>query len=201
MVLGQFGLKVNLDKSELVPVGKVSNVEDLSDILGHRVSKLPMTYLGLPLGSIFKEKDVLNAVIEKMERQLAGLKKCISLRWKNMIIKSTLSNLPTYYLSLFSIPMGVAWHIEKLQRDFQWHGIEDEFKFYLVNWRIVCASLSSNGLSIRNLDQFNHALLGKWFWGYTTEREASWLQMVENKYGSMWGDGALNSSGVVWVSL
>lgn len=72
MVLGQFGLKVNLDKSELVPVGKVSNVEDLSDILGHRVSKLPMTYLGLPLGSIFKEKDVLNAVIEKTERQLAG---------------------------------------------------------------------------------------------------------------------------------
>ena len=118
-----------------------------------------------------------------------------------MIIKSTLSNLPTYYLSLFSIPMGVAWHIEKLQRDFQWHGIEDEFKFYLVNWRIVCASLSSNGLSIRNLDQFNHALLGKWFWGYRTEREVSWLQMVENKYGSMWGDGALNSSGVVWVSL
>lgn len=72
MVLGQFGLKVNLDKSELVPVGKVSNVEDLSDILGDRVSKLPMTYLGLPLGSIFKEKDVLNAVIEKMEGQLAG---------------------------------------------------------------------------------------------------------------------------------
>ena len=72
MVLGQFGLKVNLDKSELVPVGKVSKVEDLSNILGHRVSKLPMTYLGLPLGSIFKEKDVLNAVIEKMEGQLAG---------------------------------------------------------------------------------------------------------------------------------
>lgn len=69
MVLGQFGLKVNLDKSELVPVGEVSNV---SDILGCRVSKLPMTYLGLPLGSIVKEKDVLNAVIEKMERQLAG---------------------------------------------------------------------------------------------------------------------------------
>lgn len=68
MVLGQFGLKVNLDKSELVPVGKVSNVEGLSDILGCRVSKLLMTYLGLPLGSIFKEKDVLNAVIEKMER-------------------------------------------------------------------------------------------------------------------------------------
>lgn len=44
MVLGQLGLKVNLDKSELVPVGKVSNVEGLSDILGCRVSKLPMTY-------------------------------------------------------------------------------------------------------------------------------------------------------------
>lgn len=77
------------------------------------------------------------------------------------IIKSTLSNLPTYYLSLFSIPMGVPWHIEKLKRDFQWHGIEDELKFNLVNWRTVCASLSSDGLPKRNLVQFNHALSGK----------------------------------------
>jgi hypothetical protein len=29
------------------------------------------------------------------------------------LIKSTLSNLPTYYLSLFPIPLGVANKIEK----------------------------------------------------------------------------------------
>jgi hypothetical protein len=33
-------------------------------------------------------------------------------------IKSTLSDLPTYSASLFPLPKGVAYHIEKLQRDF-----------------------------------------------------------------------------------
>ena len=35
-----------------------------------------------------------------------------------MLIKSMSSSLPTYYLSLFTIPVSVARHIEKLQRDF-----------------------------------------------------------------------------------
>jgi len=30
------------------------------------------------------------------------------------LIKSTLSNLPTYFMSLFPLPTGVANHIEKL---------------------------------------------------------------------------------------
>ena len=49
------------------------------------------------------------------------------------MIKCTFSNILTYYLSLFQIPVGVAKHIEKMQRDFVWGGVGDEFKFHLVN--------------------------------------------------------------------
>jgi hypothetical protein len=49
------------------------------------------------------------------------------------LIKSTLSNLPTYFLSTFSIPASVANRIEKLQRDFLWGGIGEEFKYHLVS--------------------------------------------------------------------
>jgi hypothetical protein len=52
------GLKINLSKSELVPVGHVPNVAKLVGFLGCRVSSLPMSYLGLPLGAGFKKKDV-----------------------------------------------------------------------------------------------------------------------------------------------
>ena len=47
------GLKINLFKSKLVPVGDVPNVDELARILGCRVSALPLTYLGLPLGASF----------------------------------------------------------------------------------------------------------------------------------------------------
>jgi hypothetical protein len=70
--------------------------------------------------------------------------------WKRMyfskggrltLLKSTLSNFPTYYLSLFPIPVDVANRPNKLQRDFLWGGIEDEAKFHLVNWNRICTPL------------------------------------------------------------
>ena len=52
---------------------------------------------------------------------------------KVTLIKSTLSSLPTYFLSLFPIPAKVAKRVEKLQRDFLWSGIRDDRKIHLVN--------------------------------------------------------------------
>jgi fatty acid-binding protein DegV len=42
-------------------------------------------------------------------------------------IKSTLSNLPTYYLSLFPIPVGVDNRVEKFQQEFLLGGVCEEF--------------------------------------------------------------------------
>jgi hypothetical protein len=44
------GLKVNLAKSMLIPMGNVQQVDYLASILGCEVASLPFEYLGLPLG-------------------------------------------------------------------------------------------------------------------------------------------------------
>ena len=98
------GLKVNLGKSELVVVGAVHNFELLVAVLGCKQGSFPMKYLGLPLGAKFKDKTIWNPILEKMERKLAGWKKLyLSEGGRVTLIKSTLSNLPTYFLSLFPI--------------------------------------------------------------------------------------------------
>ena len=43
--------KVNVHKSEMLPIGEISNVHILVEILGCRVGTLPMTYLNMPLGT------------------------------------------------------------------------------------------------------------------------------------------------------
>jgi hypothetical protein len=61
------------------------------------------------------------------------------------LIKSTLSNLPTYFMSLFSLLASVANRIENLQCDFLWGGLGEYFKYHLINWFKVCSSLSKGG--------------------------------------------------------
>ena len=127
------GLKINLGKSELVLVGVVNNIDIFLVVLGCKQGSLPMKYLGLPLGAKFKDKTIWNPILEKMERRLAGWKRLyLSKRGRVTLNKSTLSNLPTYFLSLFPIPASVANRIEKLQRNFLWDSLRDDPKIYLV---------------------------------------------------------------------
>uniref|UniRef100_A0A2N9IC54 Reverse transcriptase domain-containing protein n=1 Tax=Fagus sylvatica TaxID=28930 RepID=A0A2N9IC54_FAGSY len=187
------GLKINLGKSELVPVGSVPDVE-LVAVLGCKVDTLPMSYLGLPLGSLFKDKTIWNGIVEKLELRLAGWKRMyLSKGSRVTLIKSMLSNIPTYYLSLFPIPVGVAHRIEKIQRNFLWGGLGEDFKYHLVSWDRVCTPLSYGGLGIRKLLLYNQALLGKWIWRYAREKEALWRKIVDLKYGGLWGGWCSNS--------
>lgn len=42
-----FWLQINVDNCKVIPVGEVSNVEELDSLLGRRRGKPPITYLGL----------------------------------------------------------------------------------------------------------------------------------------------------------
>ena len=66
------GLKVNVGKSEIVPVREVNNLDALTNILQCRVDSLPMKYLGMLLGTSFKTVSIWNPILEKMEKKLFG---------------------------------------------------------------------------------------------------------------------------------
>ena len=84
-------------------------MEGLSSIIGCGVALLPIKCLALPLGAHYKASTIWSSIVEKMEKRLAGWKSLyLSKGSRLMLIKSTFSNLPTYYLSLFPILVGVA---------------------------------------------------------------------------------------------
>ena len=132
--------KVNVHKSEMVPIGEVVDVHALAEILGCKVGTLPMSYLGMPLGASHNSPSIWNPILEKIERKLAGWKRLyLSKGGRLMLLKSTLSSLPTYFLLLFTIPTHVANKIEKLQRDFLW----GDRKIHLVGWDKVYAPIAN----------------------------------------------------------
>ena len=66
------GLKVNVGKSEIVPIGEVRNIQSLANILQCRVGSLPMIYLGMPLDTSYKTNSIWNPILERMEKKLSG---------------------------------------------------------------------------------------------------------------------------------
>ena len=65
-------LKVNVGKSEIIPIREVNNLDALANILSCRVGSLPMKYLGMPLGTSFKTASIWNPILEKMEKKLSA---------------------------------------------------------------------------------------------------------------------------------
>ncbi|RVW41291.1 Endonuclease MutS2 [Vitis vinifera] len=65
------GLRINLAKSEVIPVGEVVEVEELAVELGCRVGTLPSQYLGLPLGAPNRAPYIWDGVEERVRRRLA----------------------------------------------------------------------------------------------------------------------------------
>ena len=64
------GLRVNLDKSKLIPMGRLNDIEDLALELGCKVGGLPSYHLGLPLGAPFKSKVVWDSVEDRFRKRL-----------------------------------------------------------------------------------------------------------------------------------
>ena len=60
-------LRINLEKIELIPMGKVHNIEDLALELGCKVGGLPSCYLGLPLGGALQIRQCRMALKKDFE--------------------------------------------------------------------------------------------------------------------------------------
>ena len=118
------GLKVNLAKSEIIPIGPMTNLVELASELGCKIGSFPTSYLGLPLGAKHKALGVWDSIEERYRKRLAAWKtQYISKGGRITLIRSTLSSLPIYYLSLFRMPQKVCARLEMIQRQFLWGGV------------------------------------------------------------------------------
>ena len=124
-------------------MGRVENPEILALELGCEVDSPPTTYLELPLGANHNSQRLWDGVEEKLIKRLALWKRhYISKGGRLSLIRSTLSNMPIYLMSLFRLPKGVKKRLERLKRDFLW----GDRKVHLSNWKTMCQSKEKRGL-------------------------------------------------------
>lgn len=74
-----------------------------------KIGEIPFTYLVLPIGGNASRIQLWDPIISKISKRLASWKgRMLSIGWRITLIKSSLSSLPLYYMSIYPIPNGVS---------------------------------------------------------------------------------------------
>lgn len=117
-----FELKVNLPKCKMMSVRDIPDLNSLETLFGCLTADLPKIYLGLPLSAKVKSKQLWDPVMARVKQRLETWKgKYLSKCRRITLIKSALSNLPMYFMSLFRAPSAMLHKLEKIRVDFLWH--------------------------------------------------------------------------------
>ncbi|XP_039118050.1 uncharacterized protein LOC120253914 [Dioscorea cayenensis subsp. rotundata] len=144
-----------------------------------------VTYLGYPDLGVEAKKARREELIVKIEGDFP-LGKCniSSLGGRLTLVNSVLSAIPTYWMSLFRLPCWVIKKINRIRRDFLWSGPDiDHPKVRLIGWKNLCRSRDQRGWGILELQNFNLALLGKWWWKYLSDPTWCGANIVKFNYG------------------
>lgn len=99
--------------------GKITKF--LADRLYCKVRRLRFKYLGFQISANPRSIAMWDSVVEKFERKLSSWKRQhLSLGCTLTLIKSTLANLPVYYISLFKMPIAMINKLDRIRRNFFW---------------------------------------------------------------------------------
>lgn len=110
------GLKISFSKSSLCGIN-VSNQEviALAQVMGCKVEKLPIKYLGLPLGANPRNIKTWDPVIERTKKKLnIWRSRFMSTGGRLNQLNSNVTNLPIYFMAIFKMPVAVVKKLEKL---------------------------------------------------------------------------------------
>jgi len=176
------GLAVNYSKSALVVLGRDEVwARETAKILGCSYVKLPIIYLGIPLGDDMKKASSWQGIIDRIQSKLQSWKSsCLSRAGRLTLIKAVVNCLPIYYLSLFRMPKKVANEIIRMQRRFLWNEGKSGRILPLVKWEVIQQPKCKGGLGVGDLVTKNAALLFKWWWRYVSEENSLWRKVVQS---------------------
>lgn len=115
-------------------------------------------------------------------KRLPNWKKCFLFRRGRLtLIKSTLSNLLIYFLSVLTVPVQVTKQMEAIQNRVLWGDAENKRAYHLVNWEEDKLPMRMDGLGRRSITTMNKALHDKWIWRFFNKGDSLWKRIVEIK--------------------
>ncbi|GKE16345.1 RNA-directed DNA polymerase, eukaryota [Tanacetum coccineum] len=154
------GLKINLHKSKLMGIGiNRRDVEKAARLIGCSTFSTPFNYLGVKVGDDMSKIKSWDEVTSKLSSRLSKWKlNTLSIGGRLTLLKSVLTSIPLYHMSIFKVPIGVLNKLESIRRNF-FNGVDGTVrKMAWIGWNKVLASKHNGGLRVSSYFAINRAL-------------------------------------------
>nr|KAJ0184832.1 hypothetical protein LSAT_V11C900454780 [Lactuca sativa] len=200
------GLIPNLSKSHIFFGNvKVQFKRKILRILPFIEGKLPMKYLGIPLISTKLFIRDCKGLVDKVKKRVNDWKnKSLSYAGRLQLISAVLASLPVYWASVVLLPKGINKEIGKIMREFLWKSGQNRKGAAKVSWNEICKPKSYGGLGLKNLNDWNIALLSSRIWKLISGQNSLWVKWV-NCYllegRSFWDVGPKDKMSWSWRNL
>ncbi|KAL8496805.1 hypothetical protein ACS0TY_020472 [Phlomoides rotata] len=163
-----------------VPEGRGRN---LADLLGVRKVGSHAIYLGIPTAVGRSREAVFRELVNRVTKKLKDWKaRVLSLAGKVTLVKSVIQAIPTYLMTCFKIPKGILEKIESAIARFLWGQKGEEKRVHWLRWDVLCKPKKKGGFGLRNLGNFNSALLAKQGWRLIQDDQSLLAQVLKARY-------------------
>ena len=182
------GLKINFDKSTLYSSKSSEQLlVEGAELLKCKKGSWPLKYLGINIGMSSKRICFWKPLMDRFKQKLASWKlDSLNQAGRVTLVKSVMDSLPVHWFNLHLLPASVLEEIEKTRRNFIWghssHAQHQEKKMHLVSWQKICRPKSQGGLGLVPIRARNIAMLGKWSYKWTKDRNKRWNIWLRDKY-------------------
>lgn len=120
------------------------------------------SFLGIPIGSNPKRVITWKLLMGKFIARISCWNDILlSIGGRITLIKSVLRSLSIFFITFYKALVTVWKEIESIKNRFLWGGLEVRKKIYWVAWNQVCKPLRLGDLGVKNIEEFNIALLHK----------------------------------------
>ncbi|OAP07096.1 hypothetical protein AXX17_AT3G36950 [Arabidopsis thaliana] len=179
--------------------------KQLTTILGIYKTEGFGRYLGLPEFVGRNKTNAFSFIAHRMEQKLDNwYNKLLSPARKEVLLKSIITVIPTYSMSCFLLPMRLIYQITSAIRRFWWSSTKDKHKIPWIAWTKLNEPKKLGGLAIRDLKDFNIALLTKQGWRILQNPHSLMARIFKTKYfpkQSLLETEATNHSSYAWKSI
>ncbi|XP_074333675.1 putative ribonuclease H protein At1g65750 isoform X1 [Apium graveolens] len=201
------GQVISYEKSEVVfsPNTLEENCRAVCESLSVKQVQKPGKYLGMPMCVGNKKTEVFGFLTVRVQQRLEGwYNKELSKHGKVTLLSSAAQTIPSFWMSLFQIPVTICEDIERKMNAFLWGSGGNSKGVKWMSWRRVCKPKSCGGLGLRELRDFNLSMLAKQGWRLLTESNPLVSAVMKAKYypNSSFLDATIGSNpSFAWRSI